>query len=152
MKQAGAVFILFALLLTMQWLVLPDESAAIPAFARRYNLSCSTCHAPIPKLKPYGAEFAGNGFIITENEKERDYVIRRRRAAVAEQDLSHRRSFRCLCGAEIGEQCQRPICNRPGALKLLSGGALAKNIGYYFYFYHERARRSGGHRRRLYPF
>ena len=31
---------------------------AIPAFARKYKMSCKTCHAPIPRLKAYGDEFA----------------------------------------------------------------------------------------------
>ena len=51
-----------------------DEANAVPAFARRYRISCTTCHAPFPKLKAYGDEFAGNGFVIPEEEKDRDYV------------------------------------------------------------------------------
>ena len=65
----GFIFLLFS-----SSLFLPADSNAIPAFARRYKISCTTCHAPIPKLKPYGDEFAGNGFIMIENEKERDYI------------------------------------------------------------------------------
>ena len=56
-------------------LLLPTEAGAIPAFARRYKMSCTTCHAPFPRLKPFGDEFAGNGFMIPEEEKDRDYVI-----------------------------------------------------------------------------
>ncbi len=37
-------------------------SDAIPAFARKYQFSCSTCHAPAPRLKPFGEEFAARGF------------------------------------------------------------------------------------------
>jgi len=43
---------------------------AIPAFARKYQLSCSTCHAPFPRLKPYGEEFAGRGFRMEDASKE----------------------------------------------------------------------------------
>ena len=43
-------------------LLAPSDAGAIPAFARRYRLSCTTCHAPFPKLKPFGDEFAGRGF------------------------------------------------------------------------------------------
>ena len=42
---------------------------AIPAFARKYKLSCSTCHVAVPKLKPYGEEFAANGFILPKGEE-----------------------------------------------------------------------------------
>ena len=54
--------------------ILTEQSFAIPAFARRYKISCSTCHAPFPKLKPYGEDFAGDGMILKEEEKARDYV------------------------------------------------------------------------------
>ena len=41
---------------------LASDLFAIPAFARKYNMSCKTCHSPFPTLKAYGDEFAGNGF------------------------------------------------------------------------------------------
>lgn len=53
------------------WGLLAASSAdAIPAFARKYQLSCSTCHAPFPRLKPYGEEFAGRGFRMEDPSKE----------------------------------------------------------------------------------
>ena len=45
-------------------LLAPRDAEAIPAFARKYRFSCTTCHAPFPRLKPYGAEFAGRGFRV----------------------------------------------------------------------------------------
>jgi len=51
---------------------LSPPAEAIPAFARRHKISCTTCHAPIPKLKPYGDEFAGDGFMMPEEEKDRE--------------------------------------------------------------------------------
>jgi len=47
-------------------LLAPADAAAIPAFARKYRQSCTTCHAPFPRLKPYGEEFAGRGFRMEE--------------------------------------------------------------------------------------
>ena len=41
--------------------IAPDVNA-MPGFARKYKISCKTCHAPFPRLKPYGDEFAGRGF------------------------------------------------------------------------------------------
>ena len=34
----------------------------MPAFARRYHVSCSLCHDPIPLLTRFGETFAANGF------------------------------------------------------------------------------------------
>src|SRR5512147_3259826 len=51
-------------------LLAPDRAGAIPAFARKYRASCSTCHSPFPRLKPYGEEFAGRGFRLEDPAQE----------------------------------------------------------------------------------
>lgn len=35
---------------------------AIPAFARKYETSCQTCHTVFPKLSPFGEAFRRNGY------------------------------------------------------------------------------------------
>ncbi len=134
MRRFPALLILFALLLGLQLLILPDESAAIPAFARRNNLSCSTCHAPIPKLKPYGEDFAGDGFIIAENEKERDYVTAGDELLWLNKTFPIGVRFDAYAVHSSRGEVKSDL-QSPWGLKLMSGGTLAKNIGYYFYFY-----------------
>ena len=121
-------FIVILFLLTVGDLI------AIPAFARKYNMSCKTCHSPFPHLKPYGEEFAGNGFVIPEEDKDRDFVI-------AGDDLLRLNKtfpFAVRFDAYAQVDSDNDVSNdlqTPWGLKLLSGGPLAKNIGYYFYFY-----------------
>jgi len=39
------------------------QALAIPAFARKYNLPCSTCHVPaFPKLNDFGNQFRDHGY------------------------------------------------------------------------------------------
>jgi hypothetical protein len=123
-----------ALLFGLGFLILSaSESWSIPAFARRYNLSCTTCHAPFPKLKPYGADFAANGFIMKENEKERDYV------SAGDEDLWLNKTFplavRFDAYALKDDSNPKTDMQSPWGLKLLSGGTVYKKIGYYFYFF-----------------
>ncbi len=126
--------VLAAALMAVVATLLPSDAQAIPAFARRYKLSCTTCHAPFPRLKDFGNEFAANGFYIPEEEKERDYVS-------AGDDLLHlNRDFPLAVrfdafayfeeDAEVSSDLQMPY-----GLKLLSGGPLARNVSYYFYFF-----------------
>ena len=42
--------------------VIPRTASAIPAFARKYGTSCTTCHTIYPKLNPFGEAFRRNGF------------------------------------------------------------------------------------------
>jgi hypothetical protein len=53
---------LFPLLATFLLLVAPRAAHAIPAFARKYETSCLTCHTVYPKLNPFGEAFRRNGY------------------------------------------------------------------------------------------
>lgn len=51
-------------------LILPESADAIPAFARRYQTSCTTCHVVIPKLNAFGIAFRNNGYRIPPNDEK----------------------------------------------------------------------------------
>lgn len=115
-------------------IVLIQSAEAIPAFARKYAMSCTTCHAPYPRLKPYGDEFAGNGFALKDKDAPRYFVD------AGDQNLSLIRELPLAVRLEGYTQFASKPGDRfdftsPYNLKLLSGGALAKNISYYFYFF-----------------
>jgi len=40
----------------------PRVTSAIPAFARKYETSCLTCHSVYPRLTPFGEAFRRNGY------------------------------------------------------------------------------------------
>ncbi len=50
-------------------LLVPADALAIPAFARRYQTSCITCHVLIPKLNAFGTAFRNNGYRIPPNDE-----------------------------------------------------------------------------------
>lgn len=54
-------FVYFPLfmLLMITW---ANEAPAIPAFARKYQTSCMTCHVAFPALTPFGEAFRLNGY------------------------------------------------------------------------------------------
>ncbi len=43
-------------------LLMSSQAHAVPAFARKYQTSCTTCHTIFPKLNPFGEAFRRNGF------------------------------------------------------------------------------------------
>lgn len=132
MKTKILLFILGAFLMTNLFFI--EDADAIPAFARRYKISCNTCHAPFPKLKPYGDDFAGAGFILQENEKERDYVTAGDDILWLNKDFPVAVRFDAFGVYESDNRVENDF-QTPYGIKLLSGGTLYKNIGYYFYFY-----------------
>jgi len=45
-------------------------AAAIPAFARKYQTSCQTCHVGFPKLNPFGEAFRLNGYRMPKETED----------------------------------------------------------------------------------
>ena len=114
--------------------IMPDTVSAIPAFARKYDMTCQTCHSPAPKLKAYGEEFAGNGFQLADKESPRffretgdDQLVLMRELPLAVRMEGYMRWQ--------PETNKRSDFQAPYLVKLLSGGQIAKNVSYYFYFF-----------------
>ena len=51
-------------------LYMPRRASAIPAFARRYQTSCTTCHVLPPKLNAFGVAFKNNGYRIPGDDEK----------------------------------------------------------------------------------
>lgn len=116
-------------------LALAESANAIPAFARKYRMSCTTCHAPgAPSLKDFGEDFAGNGFRLEGYDAPGYYVD------AGDDQLSLLRSFPIAVRFDgfatynNGNNEQFDL-GSPYLMKLLSGGAISDNVSYYFYFY-----------------
>ena len=125
-----AVLTALLLLLPAVW----SQVRAIPAFARKYRLSCSTCRAPVPQLRAYGEESPGNSHKLHDREPVRafydtgdDLLTLQRQLPVAIRLDSYVRFQTKSLGRRTGVQA-------PYYLKILSGGQVARNVGHYFYF------------------
>lgn len=111
------------------------EADAIPAFARKYKFSCNTCHVAVPKLKDYGDEFAGNGFMIPDGEEpKRYYVNTGDESLVLMRELPLAVRFDAYLQVADRDNAKTDL-EVPYGLKLLSGGPITNHVSYYFYFY-----------------
>src|SRR5713101_4395017 len=45
------------------------NSSAIPAFSRKYQTSCTTCHSNYPELNDFGEAFKKNGFKFPKDDE-----------------------------------------------------------------------------------
>ncbi|MEJ2614954.1 MAG: hypothetical protein P8Z35_08350 [Ignavibacteriaceae bacterium] len=107
---------------------------SIPAFARKYRMTCKTCHSPFPKLKPYGDEFAANGFVLKDKDAPRYFV------ETGDNELSLIRDLPVAIRMEgyltyNNNKSENSDFSTPYIIKLLSGGSITNNISYYFYFF-----------------
>jgi hypothetical protein len=109
------------------------ELFAIPAFARKYNTTCKTCHNPFPYLKPYGDEFAGNGFTFSDKDAPRYYINTGDDKLDLIRDLPIAVRIQGYATYNNGNNNQFDT-GSPSAFKLMSGGAITKDVAYYAYY------------------
>jgi hypothetical protein len=65
-----SLFALLAAVLTVSLvLVSAPKSSAIPAFSRKYQTSCTTCHNNYPELNDFGEAFKKNGFKFPSDDE-----------------------------------------------------------------------------------
>ncbi len=122
------------LVATALFIVPVKNAEAIPAFARKYQISCQVCHTPaMPRLKAFGAEFANNGFRMTEYQSPRYFV------ETGDDRLSLFREFPLAIRLEgyttLNFENEGTVdFAAPFVVKVLSGGELTDKLSYYFYF------------------
>lgn len=131
------LLILLAIIITA---IAASDIFAIPAFARKYNMTCKTCHSPFPKLKPYGDEFAGNGFVLKDQDAPRYFV------ETGDPELSLIRDLPLAMRMEgyvtyNQANTQQSDFTAPLFFKLLSGGTISNSVSYYVYYILENGER-----------
>ncbi|MGB5288851.1 MAG: hypothetical protein WBQ32_09120 [Ignavibacteriaceae bacterium] len=129
MKNIFTITVLSFIIITF----LAREILAIPAFARKYNMTCKTCHSPFPSLKAYGNDFAGNGFQLKDKDAPRYYVD------TGDEELSLIRDFPLAARLEgyityNQEKSEQSDFYAPVLFKILTGGAITNDISYYVYY------------------
>ncbi|UCF39536.1 MAG: hypothetical protein JSW43_07230 [Gemmatimonadota bacterium] len=110
------------------------DARLIPAFARKYGVSCSLCHTVVPKLSAYGEVFAGNGFRMAPGGPPRDTLD------TGDRMLQLMKSFPLAARLDAYTQAYINGANEsdlqlPYNVKLLSGGEISSSLSYYFYFF-----------------
>ena len=110
------------------------NATSIPALARKYRVSCATCHSPIPRLNSVGEAFAANGFEFAPGETPRDTIntgdpLLRLQSSLplAMRYDAYITSYSKRTGGQVIADAQTPW-----VIKLLSGGQVADMGAHHF--------------------
>jgi hypothetical protein len=130
------VFIVLMLLI----IVIPSKSDAMPVFARKYDMSCNTCHAAFPKLNEFGEQFASDNMRLpnwkdTTKSGGDDMLALPDSVPLAlrTQAFAQKREASVI-DVESGEEVSADTdIQSPYLIKLLSSAPLSDHITYYFY-------------------
>lgn len=112
-------------------LALATPAEAIPAFARRYNLTCMTCHDPVPKLASFGETFLARGYRLSDEDTTGVTTLGDPLLWLQQTLPVAVRMDAYLCaygGRTIGTDFATPMI-----AKFLSGGSISPSVSYCFY-------------------
>ena len=112
-------------------LAIAAPAEAIPAFARRYGLTCMTCHDPVPKLNGFGEQFLARGYRMSDDDTTGV-------TSLGDPILSLQQSLPLAIRIDAyvrayGGHAVRSDFATPMIAKLLSGGTIAPSVSYYLY-------------------
>jgi hypothetical protein len=114
-----------------------QSSFAIPAFARKYGLPCSSCHESWPKLSPFGQSFKDNGYQLM-NERDSPifqnpayWPITFRMTAIWHREANNRTLVDGTAGPNSTEANVTMNGFDLSGLDFHTGGTLAKNFSFY---------------------
>ncbi len=119
--------------------VVPDADA-IPAFARKYNVTCTVCHTREPRLNTFGERFLENGYQMPGTE-DGGIVGKKKLGDVTLPDVTDYLAFRMRANAvsmfNVDEQDadtgpkDRTLLGSPRNFTLLGAGTITNNVGFF---------------------
>src|SRR6266581_7506822 len=68
-RDSSFFAVVAALVVLSSVLASAPKSSAIPAFSRKYQTSCTTCHNNYPELNDFGEAFKKNGFKFPKDDE-----------------------------------------------------------------------------------
>ncbi len=123
--------------------VFAPSAQAIPSFARKYNVNCTTCHTAPPVLNTYGQRFLENGYQLPGTE-DGGIVGKRKLGDLTLDDVTNYVGFRLVgnavrrwsfkrqnpAGLDAGVAENKTEFTFPEAFTMFTAGALTNNVGF----------------------
>ena len=136
--------LLFCAIAGMTSLFPPSEAQAIPAFARKYAMTCTTCHTAPPRLNTFGERFLENGYQLPGTE-DGGSIGKKNLGDISLDDVSQYLGLRLRgnvlthyrfkqqspAGTEPGIVQNKSELRFPEVFSLFTAGTLSKNIGFF---------------------
>ncbi|MFQ5589100.1 MAG: hypothetical protein ACE5F7_09695 [Nitrospiria bacterium] len=118
----------------------PAISNAIPAFARKYDMSCTSCHTKPPRLNAFGEAFHMAGYQIPQTQEGELRGKRQIGRIHSEKELMNIFALRAAGNfAESYSGGKPPESNLalPREIELYFAGSFTDAVSYFFNFSHE---------------
>lgn len=138
-----SIYGLLAVLITpLLWLGAIEEASAVPAFARKYDMSCNVCHTRQPRLNPFGQRFLENGYQLpgtADGGRKEKHLLGGETNGVTLDDISNYLAVRVRADIQqpsfedetVTESSTDPDIVFPNIINLFIAGTLMEDISFF---------------------
>lgn len=110
-----------------------SPAKAIPAFARKTELSCTVCHSPtFPRLTSFGWKYKENGYQISETPSDSEAKSFTKTDDYLELLKNLPLAFRVKSNLQLKSGHSNVDFELPESFELLAGGNIYKNISFFY--------------------
>ncbi len=119
-----------------------SDAEAVPAFARKYDMSCNVCHTRQPRLNPYGQRFMENGYQLpgtADGGRKEKHLLGGETNGVALDDISNYMALRFRGDVQLGSMREEvagvsedPDIIAPRTVNLFFAGTVKKDLSFFF--------------------
>src|SRR5271165_5670734 len=115
-----------------------QQASALPAFARKYGMPCSSCHEAWPMLSPFGQQFKDNGYQMGNDrdapifQQAAYWPVTFRMTPVWHRESTDKMAVDSPDGTPLGSEAKVTTHGFDwSGLDFHTGGTLAKNFSFY---------------------
>ncbi len=140
MLKLSQVTVFFLILGVLIPLFFPASAKAIPAFARKYDMSCTSCHTKPPRLNAFGEAFHMAGYQIPQTKEGELRKKRQIGRIYSEKELLNIFALRATGNFAESVSGGNPVETNlalPREIELYFGGTFTDDISYFFNFSNE---------------
>jgi len=121
-----------------------NDAQAIPAFARKYDVSCNVCHTRQPRLNPFGQRFMENGYQLpgtSDGGTKKKHLLGGELNGATLDDISNYMAVRLRADIQqasfddstiIGDASDDPDIIFPNVVNIFFAGTATEDISFFF--------------------
>lgn len=126
------------------WLTGINDAEAVPAFARKYDMTCNVCHTRQPRLNPFGQRFLENGYQLpgtSDGGTKEKHLLGGELNGVTLDDISNYMAVRLRADIQqakfddstiIGDASDDPDIIFPNVVNIFFAGTATEDISFFF--------------------
>ena len=126
------------------WVAGISDAEAVPAFARKYDMTCNVCHTRQPRLNPFGQRFLENGYQLpgtADGGTKEKHLLGGELNGVTLDDISNYMAVRLRADIQqasfvdnkiIGDVSDDPDIVFPNVVNIFFAGTATEDISFFF--------------------